>query len=238
MTALVELRVTPQGGDGYNKIAEVIYQYPEVESLYLMSGAYDFLVMLREKNLKAISMLFPKNWPRWTKYRALQPILRDQIQGAGFPLYGAEKTEEWWSHHERFPCKKIVEMPSSGIRKFFDIVTEMPDAISLGVGEPVSTRPGRSARSHPGHQGRQNVLHRQRGTFELRKAVCDYTARKIGVSYAPATECFISVGGSEAIDLAFRATLEEAMRLSFPQPCFVSYEPCVKMAGAFRSPSP
>ena len=56
VTALVELRVTPQGGDGYNKIAEVIYQYPEVESLYLMSGAYDFLVMLREKNLKAISM--------------------------------------------------------------------------------------------------------------------------------------------------------------------------------------
>lgn len=56
VTALVELRVTPQGGDGYNKIASVIYQYPEVESLYLMSGAYDFLVMLREKNLKAISM--------------------------------------------------------------------------------------------------------------------------------------------------------------------------------------
>ena len=56
VTAMVELRVTPQGGDGYNKIAEVIYQYPEVESLYLMSGAYDFLVMLREKNLKAISM--------------------------------------------------------------------------------------------------------------------------------------------------------------------------------------
>ena len=56
VTAMVELRVTPQGGDGYAKIAEVIYQYPEVESLYLMSGAYDFLVMLREKNLKAISM--------------------------------------------------------------------------------------------------------------------------------------------------------------------------------------
>jgi DNA-binding Lrp family transcriptional regulator len=56
VTALVELRVTPQGGAGYNKIAEVIYQYPEVETLYLMSGAYDFLVILREKNLKAISL--------------------------------------------------------------------------------------------------------------------------------------------------------------------------------------
>lgn len=56
VTAMVELRVIPQGGEGYKKLAEVIYQYPEVESLYLMSGAYDFLVMLREKNLKAISM--------------------------------------------------------------------------------------------------------------------------------------------------------------------------------------
>ena len=56
VTALVELRVTPQSGAGYDKIAQIIYQYPEVESLYLMSGAYDFLVMLREKNLKAISM--------------------------------------------------------------------------------------------------------------------------------------------------------------------------------------
>ena len=55
--------------------------------------------------------------------------------------------------------------------------------------------------------------------------------RKIGVSYAPATECFISVGGSEAIDLAFRATLEEGDEVIIPQPCFVSYEPCVKMAG-------
>ena len=56
VTAMVELRVTPQSGNGYNQIAEIIYQYPEVESLYLMSGGYDFLVMLREKNLKAISM--------------------------------------------------------------------------------------------------------------------------------------------------------------------------------------
>lgn len=56
VSAMVELRVTPQGGEGYKKLAEIIYQYPEVESLYLMSGAYDFLVMLREKNLKAISM--------------------------------------------------------------------------------------------------------------------------------------------------------------------------------------
>ena len=61
VTALVELKVTPQGGDGYNKIAEQIYQYPQVETLYLMSGAYDFLVALKGKTIKEISMFVSEN---------------------------------------------------------------------------------------------------------------------------------------------------------------------------------
>lgn len=61
VTALVELKVTPQGGDGYNKIAEQIYQYPQVETLYLMSGAYDFLVELKGKTIKEISMFVSEN---------------------------------------------------------------------------------------------------------------------------------------------------------------------------------
>ena len=69
------------------------------------------------------------------------------------------------------------------------------------------------------------------GLSELRRAICDYTARKIGVSYDPTEECFVSVGGSEAIDLAFRATMEPGDEVILPQPCFVSYEPCVRMAG-------
>ncbi|MBS5650757.1 MAG: aminotransferase class I/II-fold pyridoxal phosphate-dependent enzyme [Clostridiales bacterium] len=131
-----------------------------------------------------------------------------------------------------FLAKKIVEMPSSGIRKFFDIVTEMPDAISLGVGEPDFDTPWpiREEAIRAIKAGK-TFYTANAGLSELRKAVCDYTARKIGVSYAPATECFISVGGSEAIDLAFRATLEEGDEVIIPQPCFVSYEPCVKMAG-------
>ena len=75
VTALVELRVTPQGGDGYNKIAEVIYQYPETPCTSCPA-----LMIFWSCSAKRISRpspcLFPKNWPRWTKYRALQPILR------------------------------------------------------------------------------------------------------------------------------------------------------------------
>ena len=131
-----------------------------------------------------------------------------------------------------FLAKKIVEMPSYGIRKFFDIVTEMPDAISLGVGEPDFDTPWpiREEAIRAIKAGK-TFYTANAGLSELRKAVCDYTARKIGVSYDPASECFISVGGSEAIDLAFRATLEEGDEVVIPQTCFVSYEPCVKMAG-------
>ena len=108
----------------------------------------------------------------------------------------------------------------------------MPDAISLGVGEPDFDTPWpiREEAIRAIKAGK-TFYTANAGLSELRKAVCDYTARKIGVSYAPATECFISVGGSEAIDLAFRATLEEGDEVIIPQPCFVSYEPCVKMAG-------
>lgn len=131
-----------------------------------------------------------------------------------------------------FRSKKIVDMPFSGIRKFFDIVTEMPDAISLGVGEPDFDTPWpiREEAIKAIKAGR-TFYTANAGLIELRHAICNYTERKIGVSYDPAKECFISVGGSEAIDVAFRATLDEGDEVIIPQPCFVSYEPCVKMAG-------
>ncbi len=131
-----------------------------------------------------------------------------------------------------FRSKKVVDMPFSGIRKFFDVVTEMPDAISLGVGEPDFDTPWpiREEAIRSIKAGR-TFYTANSGLIELRRAICDYTQRKIGVSYDPAEECFVSVGGSEAIDVAFRATLEDGDEVIIPQPCFVSYEPCVKMAG-------
>ena len=131
-----------------------------------------------------------------------------------------------------FRSKRIVDMPFSGIRKFFDVVTEMPEAISLGVGEPDFDTPWpiREEAIKAIKAGR-TFYTANSGLIELRSAICDYTQRKIGVSYDPASEGFISVGGSEAIDVAFRATLDEGDEVIIPQPCFVSYEPCVEMAG-------
>ena len=136
-----------------------------------------------------------------------------------------------------FRSRKIVDMPFSGIRKFFDVVTEMPDAISLGVGEPDFDTPWpiREEAIRAIKAGR-TFYTANSGLIELRRAICDYTQRKLGVAYDPAHECFVSVGGSEAIDVAFRATLEEGDEVIIPQPCFVSYEPCVTMAGGVPVP--
>ncbi len=131
-----------------------------------------------------------------------------------------------------FLAKRVVDMPPSGIRKFFDVVSEMPDAISLGVGEPDFDTPWHIRdEAIKAIKAGKTFYTANAGLRELREAICDYTLRRIGVRYDPLSECIVSVGGSEAIDLAFRATLEPGDEVIIPQPCFVSYEPCVVMAG-------
>lgn len=128
--------------------------------------------------------------------------------------------------------KQIVTIPPSGIRKFFDIVSEMSDAISLGVGEPDFDTPW--------HIREEGIYSLERGrTFytsnaglkELKREICKYMKRKINVSYDEDTEVIVTVGGSEAIDCAFRAMLDFGDEVLVPQPSYVSYEPCVRLAG-------
>ncbi len=136
----------------------------------------------------------------------------------------------------RDPLSKVtVALKPSGIRKFFDVVNEMPDAISLGVGEPDFDTPW--------HVREEGIFSLEKGrTFytsnsgliELRKEIDTYLDRRFGVSYNPRSEMLITVGGSEAIDLAFRAMINpgEGEEIIIPQPSYVSYEPCAILAGA------
>ena len=126
---------------------------------------------------------------------------------------------------------KIVSIPPSGIRKFFDIVSEMPDAISLGVGEPDFDTPW--------HIREEGIYSLERGrTFytsnsglkELREEIVRYLERRVHVSYDPLHEVLITVGGSEGIDMAFRAMLNPGDEVLIPQPSYVSYEPCAILA--------
>ncbi len=127
---------------------------------------------------------------------------------------------------------KVTELQPSGIRKFFDIVTEMKDAISLGVGEPDFDTPWhiREEGIYSLEKGR-TVYTSNSGLKELREEICNYLNRRFGLQYDPYKETVVTVGGSEAIDIALRSMLDDGDEVLIPQPCFVSYLPCAKLAG-------
>jgi aminotransferase len=121
----------------------------------------------------------------------------------------------------------------SGIRKFFDIVSEMKDAISLGVGEPDFDTPWhiRDEGIYSLEKGK-TFYTSNAGLKELRQEICHYLQRKQGICYNPLTEVLITVGGSEAIDMGLRAMINPGDEVLIPQPSYVSYEPCAILAGA------
>ena len=126
---------------------------------------------------------------------------------------------------------KVVAIQPSGIRKFFDIVSEMPDAISLGVGEPDFDTPWhiRDEGIYALEKGR-TFYTSNAGLKELREEIVRYLERRIHTSYNPVDEVLITVGGSEGIDMAFRAMLNPGDEVLIPQPSYVSYEPCAVLA--------
>jgi len=129
--------------------------------------------------------------------------------------------------------EKTVALKPSGIRKFFDLVSEMDDAISLGVGEPDFDTPWhiRDEGIYSLEKGR-TFYTSNAGLKELKEEICHYTERKQGVAYKPDNEVLVTVGGSEAIDIGLRAVINPGDEVLIPQPSFVSYEPCAIMAGA------
>ena len=129
--------------------------------------------------------------------------------------------------------KKIAAIEPSGIRKFFDIVSEMSDAISLGVGEPDFDTPWnvREEGIYSLEKGRTFYTSNS-GLKELRIEICNYLDRKYDLHYDPIDETLVTVGGSEAIDAAFRAMVDPGDEVLIPQPSYVSYLPCAVLADA------
>ena len=127
--------------------------------------------------------------------------------------------------------QRVVELKPSGIRKFFDIVSEMDDAISLGVGEPDFDTPWhiRDEGIYSLEKGR-TFYTSNAGLKELKMEITNYLMRKSGVSYDYNDEVIVTVGGSEAIDIGLRAMLEVGDEVLIPQPSYVSYEPCTILA--------
>ena len=127
--------------------------------------------------------------------------------------------------------KTIVNIQPSGIRKFFDIVSEMKDAISLGVGEPDFDTPWhiRDEGIYSLEKGKTHYTSNA-GLKDLKVEIDRYLTRRYGLSYDPDHEIIVTVGGSEAIDIAMRAMLDPGDEVLIPQPSYVSYLPCAVLA--------
>jgi aminotransferase len=133
---------------------------------------------------------------------------------------------------ERALAARVLAVPPSGIRRFFDILATMDDVISLGVGEPDFDTPERivAAGVRSLHAGRTHYTSNY-GTLELRRALATHLEKRYGVAYDPATELLITVGASEAVDLALRATCDPGDEVILHEPSYVAYVPAIVFAG-------
>ena len=135
--------------------------------------------------------------------------------------------------HNKWIAEHIAALPKSGIRDFFDIVCTMDEVISLGIGEPDFTTPWhiREASIYALNKGYTSYTSNL-GDLRLRKAICKYAEENFQVSYDPVSECIVTVGVSEALDILMRAILNPGDEVLYHEPCYVSYAPTIRMTHA------
>ncbi len=133
--------------------------------------------------------------------------------------------------YTKFVARHVVDLPRSGIRDFFAVVAKMPDAISLGIGEPDFVTPWRirEAAIFALEKGKTSYTDNL-GLIQLRNTIADYVGNNFNVSYSPENEILVSVGVSEALDIAIRSIINPGDKVLFHQPCYVSYHPSVTLA--------
>ena len=139
----------------------------------------------------------------------------------------------------RYIAKHVVNLPRSGIRDFFEVVAKMKDVISLGIGEPDFDTPWhiREAAIYALEKGKTHYTSNL-GLIELRRAISCYVEKNFGIGYRPEDEILVTVGVSEALDIAFRALVNPGDKVLFHQPCYVSYHPSVTLTHGVAVPVP
>ena len=142
-------------------------------------------------------------------------------------------------NYDQVLCRRVADVPPSGIRKFFDIVNVMDDVVSLGVGEPDFRTPWNytDAAIYSLRSGHTHYTSNW-GLLELRQWIARYQAERFGPEYNPENEILVTVGASEGIDLAVRALVEPGDEVLVPDPSYVSYMPCITFAGGKCVPVP
>ena len=135
-------------------------------------------------------------------------------------------------NYDNMLSRKIVKIKPSGIRKFFDMLSGLDDVISLTVGQPDFPTPWHiSEQAIRSIENNKTYYTANSGLPALREAISNYLARRFDLSYHPENEIIVTVGGSEAIDVSFRALIDPGDEVILPQPAFVCYEPIVELCG-------
>jgi aminotransferase len=139
----------------------------------------------------------------------------------------------------RYIARHVIDLPRSGIRDFFEVVAKMKDVISLGIGEPDFDTPWhiREAAIYALEKGKTHYTSNL-GLIELRRAISRYVEKNFGIGYRPEDEILVTVGVSEALDIAFRAFVNPGDKVMFHQPCYVSYHPSVTLVHGVAVPVP
>lgn len=138
---------------------------------------------------------------------------------------------------KEFLSEKVLNLKPSGIRRFFDVANEIPGVISLGVGEPDFETPYHIREAGiQALQSGKTFYTSNSGLMPLRQEIASYAKRKMGLDYDPASEIMVTVGGSEAIDVALRTIINPGDEIIYIEPSFVSYMPCIKMADGVPVP--
>ena len=134
--------------------------------------------------------------------------------------------------YDRLLSPTVTSLKKSGIRKFFDLLEEMDDVVSLTVGQPDFVTPWhiREAGIESLERGKTYYTSNA-GTLDLRREISAYLSRRFGLVYDPKKEIIVTIGGSEAIDMTIRTLVTPGDEVIIPEPCFVCYEPLVRMAG-------
>ena len=144
----------------------------------------------------------------------------------------AEPAASTESSGDRFLSRTVRDMPPSGIRRFFDMINEMKDVISLTIGEPDFTTPEPIIRAAiDSLESGETHYSANAGMIELRQLIADDLEARVGVTYDPARELVVTVGASEGLDASLRAVLTAGDEVIYHEPCFVAYAPCIKLAG-------
>lgn len=140
---------------------------------------------------------------------------------------------------KKFIARHVIDLPKSGIRDFFEVVAKMKDVISLGIGEPDFDTPWhiRESAIYALEKGKTHYTSNL-GLIELRRAISKYVEKNFSISYRPEDEVIVTVGVSEALDIAFRALINPGDKVLFHQPCYVSYHPSVTLTHGAAVPVP